>query len=193
MSEIERLYTDFVKGREQQDTRRFLTSVRHKSTRYINHKNREYLNFSSNDYLGLSHHPALIQRAQEWAEEYGAGSGASRLVTGNIEPFETIENKIATFKGKEAALVMPSGFQTNASVLPALFDPSILGNEPLVFSDKLIHASMHAGCAAAKIKQIRFRHNDVSHLKELLEKYADEKRPRFILIETVYSMDGDIA
>jgi len=88
---------------------------------------------------------------------------------------------------------MASGFQTNVGVLPALFDKNVLGQEPLVFTDKLIHASMHAGCAAAGIKQIRFRHNDVTHLQDLLEKHQHSDQPKFILIESVYSMDGDIA
>ncbi len=193
MVKTESLYANFLKQRETEHTRRFLTSVTHKNGCLIDRNQEKYLNFSSNDYLGLSQHPTLIQRAQEWAKEYGAGAGASRLVTGNIAPFETIENKIAAFKGKEAALIMVSGFQTNVSVLPALFDPKTLNAEPLVFSDKLNHASMHLGCAAAGISQIRFRHNDITHLSELLEKHKDSVAPKFILTESVYSMDGDIA
>lgn len=193
MGQTESLYAKLIKQRESDDTRRFLTPVTHNNGLLTDSNAQTYLNFSSNDYLGLSQHPALIQRASEWAAQYGAGSGASRLVTGNIAPFDTIEAKIAAFKGKETALLMVSGFQTNASVLPALFDASALGAKPLVFSDKLNHASMHLGCAAAGIQQIRFRHNDAAHLGELLEKHKDNPAPKFILTESVYSMDGDIA
>ncbi len=155
--------------------------------------NRNYINFSSNDYLGLSQHPMLIERAQEWAAQYGAGAGASRLVTGNLDVFTAIEEKISKFKGKESALIMVSGYQANVSVLPALFDKNVMGESPLVFSDKLNHASMHAGCAAAGVSQIRYRHNDMAHLKELLDKYQGTHAPKFILTESVFSMDGDLA
>jgi 8-amino-7-oxononanoate synthase len=114
-------------------------------------------------------------------------------VTGNLPPFITLENKIAAFKKKEAALVMVSGFQTNVSVLPALFDKKILGAAPLVFADKLNHASMHVGCNAAGVSQIRYQHNDMDHLEMLLEKYKNDSAPKFILTESVFSMDGDIA
>ena len=151
------------------------------------------LDFSSNDYLGLSRHPDLIARQCSYAERWGAGSAASRLVCGNIPPFATIEAKLAVGKGSEAALVFVSGFQANSSIMPALFDPQVLGAQPLVFCDRLNHASMHQGCLAAGVRQLRFRHNDLEHLEELLIKHRGEDRPRFILTETVFSMDGDRA
>ena len=193
MDKIESLYSEFLESREKQSLKRDLVDLTRPSGREIRCGGADYVNFSGNDYLGLSQHPALIERAQQWVEQYGAGSGASRLVTGNLDIFTKIEEKIAAFKDKEAALVMVSGFQTNASVLPALFDKNILGAEPLVFSDKLNHASMHLGCSAAGIQQIRYKHNDASHLKSLLEKYAESDAPKFILLESVFSMDGDIA
>ncbi|OIQ87269.1 8-amino-7-oxononanoate synthase/2-amino-3-ketobutyrate coenzyme A ligase [mine drainage metagenome] len=151
------------------------------------------VDFSSNDYLGLSRHPALIARAQAFAQRWGAGSGASRLVCGNLPPFSEVERKLAAGKGAEAALVFVSGFQANSSIMPALFDPQVLGKPPLVFCDRLNHASMHQGCLAAGVRQLRFRHNDLEHLEELLRKHADDGAPRFILTETVFSMDGDRA
>jgi 8-amino-7-oxononanoate synthase len=149
------------------------------------------LDFSSNDYLGLARHPALIERAREFAQRWGAGAGASRLVCGNLLPFVAVEEKLARGKQAEAALVFVSGFQANASVLPALFDVKVLGAEPLVYCDKLNHASLIQGCLAAGVRQIRFRHNDLGHLEQLLAQHQGEKRPRFIVTETVFSMDGD--
>ncbi|MBF0624307.1 MAG: 8-amino-7-oxononanoate synthase [Magnetococcales bacterium] len=152
---------------------------------------RELINFSSNDYLGLTHHPLLIERAREWTERWGAGSGASRLICGNLEPFKTVEDKLARGKGSAVALVFNSGFQANAAILAALLDREVLGREPLVFSDRLNHASIHHGCRAAGVRQIRYRHNDLNHLESLLQRHRQRPGPRFILSETVFSMDGD--
>jgi 8-amino-7-oxononanoate synthase len=151
------------------------------------------LDFSSNDYLGLSHHPALLARAGETARPWGAGAGASRLVSGNLLPFGAIEAKIARGKGSEAALVFVSGVQANVTLLPALLDAKVLGGEPLVYADRLNHASLIQGGAAAGVRQIRFRHNDLGHLEELLERDKGLARPRVIITESVFSMDGDCA
>lgn len=193
MHKIERAFAAFLEERKKDSNFRELRPCTPLDAHKISVDGTSYINFSSNDYLGLSHHPAIMEAAQKAAEKYGAGSGASRLVTGNTNLFATIETKIAAFKNKEAGLVMVSGFQANASVLPALFDKKILGQEPIIFSDKLNHASMHLGCAAAGITQIRYAHNDMNHLETLLQKHADSDAPKFILSESVFSMDGDIA
>jgi len=193
MVDIESAFRDFLHIRESQDLKRQLQVVGRKTARHINVGDQEYINFSGNDYLGLTYNAEIIQAIQDGVHQYGAGANASRLITGHLDVFELTEQKIAAFKQKEAALIMASGYQANVSVLPALFDYKVHKKQPLVFSDKLIHASMHAGCQAAKISQIRFRHNDMIHLQELLEKHADEDAPKFILTETVFSMDGDIA
>lgn len=154
---------------------------------------RSLRNFSSNDYLGLARHPALIRQAQAFAAEWGAGARASRLVCGNLAPYEVIEAKLARTKRTDAALVLPSGFQANASVLPALLDERVLGAPPLVFSDALNHASIRHGCAAARVRPLIFRHADLGHLEELLLGQAGRPGPRFVLSETLFSMDGDQA
>ncbi len=152
---------------------------------------RELIDVSSNDYLGLARHPALIERAREWAQRYGTGAGASRLVRGTFEAHAAVEAKLAALKGTEAALLFASGWQANAAVLPALF---AAGEGPaIVFADRLVHASFHHGCQAAGVRQIRFRHNDLDHLEQLLAERADEPGRRFILTESVFSMDGDEA
>jgi 8-amino-7-oxononanoate synthase len=193
MTASESRYQAFLDARSREGLRRSLLAVTARDSRVIGAEGRCYVNFSSNDYLGLRFHPALIGRAVEWAETFGTGSGASRLVTGNLDLFGPIEAKLARLKHKQAALVMTSGFQTNAAVLPALFDRSVLGAQPLVFADRLNHATMHFGCQAAGVRQIRYRHCDARHLGELLSQYQGDERPKFILSESVFSMDGDVA
>jgi 8-amino-7-oxononanoate synthase len=193
MTASESSYRAFLDSQSHEGLRRSLLAFALRDARIIGAEGRSYVNFSSNDYLGLRLNEALIGRAIEWAEAYGVGAGASRLVTGNIEIFGPIEAKVARLKEKQAALVMASGFQTNAAVLQALFDRSVLGAEPLVFADRLNHASMHFGCQAAGVRQVRYLHCDVAHLGELLSQYQDDSRPKFILTESVFSMDGDVA
>ena len=193
MAASESRYQAFLDARAHEGLERSLTAVAAPEAREIRVDGRPYINFSSNDYLGLRFHAALIGRAMDWAEAYGVGAGASRLVTGNLDLFAPIEAKVARLKHKPAALVMASGFQTNAAVIQALLDRTVLGAEPLVFADRLNHASMHFGCQAAGVRQIRYRHGDASHLGELLSQYQGDSRPRFILTESVFSMDGDVA
>lgn len=151
---------------------------------------RELIDFSSNDYLGLARHPLLIERSREWTERMGTGSGASRLVTGTSEAHLALEARIARFKGSEAALLFASGWQANAAVIPALL-AAVPG--AATFTDRLIHASMHAGLAMAGARQHRFRHNDLGHLDTLLASKGGEAPARFILTESMFSMDGDRA
>jgi 8-amino-7-oxononanoate synthase len=149
------------------------------------------LNFSSNDYLGLSRHPLLAARAAEWGGRFGTGAGASRLVTGTLALHDRVEARLAGLKGTQAALLFASGWQANASVLASLL--RMPGPEPLVFCDALNHASLHYGCRAAGRTQIVFRHNDMGHLAALLEAHSGRPARRFIVTESVFSMDGDQA
>ena len=186
-------YEAWLGQRERDGLLRRLTAMATRDARTISVGGRSFVNFASNDYLALRFHPALTDRASDWARRQGAGSGASRLVTGNLDLFAPIEAKVAALKSKPTALLMASGFQANAAVLQALLDRTVLGAEPLVFADRLNHASMHFGCRAAGVEQIRYRHCDVAHLRDLLARQEDEERPKFILTESVFSMDGDVA
>ena len=193
MVRSESRYQGFLEGLGRERLQRSLVDVEPVDARMIRVAGRDYVNLASNDYLGLRFRQALVERAAEGVRRYGAGSGASRLVTGNLELFAAIEGKVAKLKGKPAALVLASGFQANAAVLAALFDRAVLGAEPLVVADRLNHASMHFGCKAAGVREIRYRHGDAAHLAELLSQYQGNSRPRFILTESVFSMDGDVA
>ncbi|KXV73263.1 8-amino-7-oxononanoate synthase [Acetobacter cerevisiae] len=152
------------------------------------------VDFSSNDYLGLRAHPLLRERALVWAERYGAGSGASRLVTGTAPGMVALEARLAALKGMEAACIFSSGWQANATLVPALAQLSLAatGAAPTLIVDKFIHASLYHGCAAAGVRPVRFRHNDMEHLESLLQK-ADGPGLKIILTESVFSMDGDRA
>lgn len=150
------------------------------------------LDCGSNDYLGLSMHPSLRARACEWIHRFGAGSRASRLLGASLEAMTEVETRLAAFKGAPAALVFSSGWQTNASVLPAMF--ALSGTRaPLILSDRLNHASLHAGCA--RWHQIRYRHLDYDHLSDRLSQARAQgnKSAAIIISETVFSMDGDQA
>jgi 8-amino-7-oxononanoate synthase len=151
------------------------------------------LDFSSNDYMGLAHRPELAQAALEAGRRYGSGATGSRLLSGNTPIHEELESRIAADKGSEAALIFATGYQANAAAIAALLDRTVLGAEPLVFADRLNHASMHLGCQLAGAKQLRFRHLELDHLKVLLEQCRNDNRPKVILSESVFGMDGDMA
>lgn len=157
-----------------------------------NYNKNKLIDFSHNDYLGLAHHPLLLDYAHQYAQRYGIGSTSSRSVSGNLEIYEEIEIELARALGKPAALIMGTGFQTNLSVLDALLDPNVLGNQPLIFCDRLCHASMLTNLRY-HARLHRFQHNDLRHLQILLDKYVDDERPKYILAESLYSMEGDQA
>lgn len=148
---------------------------------------RRMLNFCSNDYLGLATHPLLKQRAIEYTEKYGTGSTASRLVCGNFDCFEALEDKLARLTGNESALVFNSGFQANVSLFPALAD-----SDTLILSDFLNHNSIIQGCKLSRCYVNTFRHNDLDHLEDLLKTSTGNHSRNFIVTESIFSMDGDI-
>ena len=193
MSRFDPLFSRHLDTLDASDSRRSVRVLEPGAPGRALNRGRELLNFSANDYLGLARHPAVIERARAWTERWGAGAGASRLVCGTFEAHRAVEAKLARLKGTEAALVLASGWQCNAAVLPALLDPGILDAEPLVFTDRLNHASLHHGCQAAGVRQHRFRHNDLNHLEHLLKAGAGKPGCRFIITESVFSMDGDRA
>src|SRR4029453_19393300 len=125
---------------------------------------RQVINFSSNNYLGLANHPALREAAKEAIDRYGCGSGASRLISGNMTLHEELESQIAGLKGKEAALVFNSGFQANTGVIPGL-----VGEGDVVLSDALNHASIIDGCRLARAKIVVYKHGDLDELERGLK------------------------
>lgn len=174
------------------DRRRWLRTMTALPGGRVQLNGRELVNFASNDYLGLA---AQLQ-------EFGSDDPpacSSRLICGGHPRFNQIEQRIAELKGTEAALLFGTGFQANASVLESLLSPELHGRgagtrrgaNVQVFSDRLIHASFQAGLRAARIKQYRYRHNDLDHLAELLRAHRRPEIACLILTESVFSMDGD--
>ena len=155
--------------------------------RHLREPDTNCLNFASNDYLGLADHPLVIQRAHEALDTYGAGSAASRLVTGSLPIHAELETRLAQLKGQETALVFGSGYMTNAGIIP-----SLVGRDDIVFADKLSHASILDAITLSRAKLVRFHHNDMQHLEERLKQAPDTGR-RLIVTESVFSMDGDLA
>ncbi len=143
----------------------------------------------SNDYLGMSQHPAVRQAMHEAIDEYGAGSGGSRNIGGTHGLYDQLEGSLADWHGKEAALVFPTGFSSNDATLQCLLRQI---PDCVVISDERNHASIINGVRATSAERRVFRHNDVAHLEELLARYPHE-RPKIVVFESVYSMDGDVA
>ena len=148
---------------------------------------REVINFSSNNYLGIANHPALAEAAKRAIDQYGCGSGASRLISGNMALHEELENRLAKFKGTEAALVFNSGFQANTGILSAL-----TGETDAILSDALNHASIIDGCRLSRANTFVYAHCDLNGLETVLKQAAGARR-RLIVTETIFSMDGDEA
>ncbi|HEU0118857.1 MAG TPA: 8-amino-7-oxononanoate synthase [Alphaproteobacteria bacterium] len=186
-------YRDFCDQRKAAHQFRTLRHTAPQADGHAKRDGKDLINFAGNDYLGLSHHPALIEKAREYAEHYGAGSTASRLVTGNIPAYAEIEMRLAEGKGCQSALVMNSGYQANMTVLAALADSEVIGRSVTVLADRLCHNSLLQGITLSGSRLMRFKHNDYDHLDELLKQQCEKGAAPIIVSESVFSMDGDRA
>jgi len=146
------------------------------------------LNFAANDYLGLSRHPALIEAARQATTQRGAGAGASRLVSGTDSAVLALEEQLAAWKEKEAALVFSSGYAAALGTIPA-----IVGKGDTVILDKLAHASLIDAARLSGATVRTFPHNDPARLEALLAKISPGKTRILIVTESIFSMDGDAA
>ncbi|MFZ2658494.1 MAG: 8-amino-7-oxononanoate synthase [Victivallales bacterium] len=178
--------SQFLKEAGESGNRRRLRSIVPVSARECIVDGRKCIDFSSNNYLAIADHPRLKEEAVRWTNLYGAGSRASRLVTGTFAPYLELEKKIAAWKGSEAALILGSGFLANLGAISALAD-----RNTLVVADKLNHASLNSGVQLSGANFKRYRHLDLKHLEDFL--YNDSTSRRIIISDTVFSMDGDAA
>jgi 8-amino-7-oxononanoate synthase len=155
---------------------------------WIERGGRQLLSFSCNDYLNLTLHPDIKRAAIAAIEKYGAGSGASRLVTGNHPLYAQLEARLAQFKRTEGACVFGSGYLANTGIIPVL-----VGRDGLVLLDELSHACIYAGAQLCHGTVMAFRHNDVAHARELLAAHRGLHDHAMIVTDGVFSMDGDLA
>ena len=158
---------------------------------------KEMLMFASNNYLGLANHPKVKQAAVDAINKYGVGATGARVVTGNIDVNIEVEHALAKFKGGEAAIVYPTGFAANLGTISAVMNPlkvnvsAFLGRKGVILSDELNHASIVDGIRISGQEKHIFKHNDLDHLELLLKKFKN--RRKLIVVDAVFSMDGDIA
>jgi len=141
----------------------------------------------SNNYLGLTHHPKVLEAARQALERYGSGCTGSRFLNGTLDLHETLETRLAQFVGKEAALVLSTGYQANLGLVSGL-----VGRGEIVYLDKLDHASIVDGAKLSFGDVVRFNHGDLAGLERML---ARDNRPKgaMIIVDGIYSMEGDIA
>lgn len=150
-------------------------------------KGRKLLNLASNDYLGFANDDRLVSAAVQAVEQYGCGAAASRLVTGNFRLYDELERELALFKEQDDAMIFTSGYTANLAIMD-----SFAGRRTTVFSDKLNHASILDGIRMSGARQVRYRHNDLIHLKKRMES-AKDAESKIMITDTIFSMDGDLA
>ncbi len=177
---------DFLRARSEAGLLRRLRPVASREKGKIAVAGKEYIDFSSNDYLGLSVHPRLVEANIKAIEEFGTSSCASRLLSGDLTLHHQLEEEVARFKHKEAALVFNSGYQANLGIISSLFTKG-----DCIFSDRLNHASIIDGIFLSGASFFRFRHNDAKHLESLLKKERAKYKKALVITESVFSMDGD--
>ncbi|RKG38142.1 8-amino-7-oxononanoate synthase [Acinetobacter rongchengensis] len=187
-SHLEHFSQQIDELKQQGNLRQFTTNIQQQ--RFITIDHHQMLNLASNDYLGLAADAQL--REQFFDETPNAqrrmSSSSSRLLTGNFPEYEQLEARLSQAFHGRAALLFNSGYHMNIGILPALAD-----SKTLILADKLIHASMIDGIRLSKAKYIRYRHNDLAHLTQLLQQYHDDAEfERMIVVtESIFSMDGD--
>jgi len=188
MSSLDRFAQDKIDGLKRRHLHRQLTETLREDGIWVERGGRRLMSFSCNDYLNLSQHPAIKQAAMNAVEKYGAGSGASRLVTGNHPLYAELEARLAAIKQTEAAVVFGSGYLANAGIIPVL-----VGAKDLVLADELAHACLFAGAQLSRGKVLTFRHNDLDHLRLLMAEHRAFYEHVLIVTDGVFSMDGDLA
>lgn len=156
----------------------------------INVRGSELINLSSNNYLGLATNPALKQIAKDAVDKYGVGAGAVRTINGTLDLHDKLEQKLAEFKGTEAAISYQSGFNCNMAAISAVMDKN-----DAILSDQLNHASIIDGCRLSKAKIIPFNHSDMEDLRAKAKQATESGQYNKVMVITdgVFSMDGDIA
>ncbi len=188
MSSLDQFAAETLEALETATLRRRVTVSRRKSDGTVEREGKSLISFCCNDYLGLSQHPAVIAAAHKALDDFGAGAGAAPLVTGTHPLLRELEIRLARFKGTDDAIVFGSGYLANVGIIPAL-----AGAGDLILADELSHICLLSGTWLSRAEFVRFRHNDVGHVKELLAERRAKHKHCLIVTESVFSMDGDQA
>ena len=188
MSSLARFASDKLADLQGRGILRTLKPTRRLDGLWVEREGRRLLSFSCNDYLNLSHHPAVTAAAAQAALDYGAGAGASRLISGDHPLMTELEARLARLKGTESCVVFGSGYLANAGVIPTFVGPG-----DLVLIDALAHACLWAGAQLSRAEVVPFRHNDAGHLADLLAERRKDVGRVIVATDGVFSMDGDIA
>ncbi|GCE15217.1 8-amino-7-oxononanoate synthase [Tengunoibacter tsumagoiensis] len=169
---------------------RQLSPLSHGSTPWISVDGHKLLNLSSNNYLGFADHPHLKQAASAAIEQYGCGTGSSRLIAGSTFLHQQLEARLAAFKGHEQALLFTSGYQANVGIIAALAGP-----RDIILSDELNHASLIDGCRLSGAQSRTYAHCSLIALQQQLEECSTsgQRGLTFVVTDSVFSMDGDLA
>ncbi len=181
----QQIFADELKRLQEQSLYRSMRAMDSEQSRYVQMQGRKTLMFASNSYLDLAADPRVKQAAAEAALKWGAGSGGSRLTTGNLALHEALEAKLALFKGTEAALVFNTGYMANVGIISALCN-----SDSVIFSDEYNHASIIDGARLSKARIVIYKHNDMQDLESKI--LATPCSKGLIVSDAVFSMDGDI-
>jgi len=187
-------YSKILQSLYESNQLRFLREMSQKHGSRLEFEGKKYINLSSNDYLGLAFDSSLLTEfykslsKETVVNSYGLGASSSRLLTGNSPLYTQVEKKLASLYSKEAALIFNSGYHANIGILPALSS-----KKDLILSDKLNHASLIDGFKLGDATLVRYRHFDYEQLEEILTLRRQEFDHVFIVTESIFSMDGDIA
>lgn len=188
MRSLDQFAQDRLQQRDAQNLRRTIAETEPDDGVWVTRGGRRLLSFCSNDYLNLTQSPAIKRAAKDAIDRYGAGAGASRLITGSHPLYAELEVRLARLKGTEAACVFGSGYLANTGIIPAL-----VGIGDLIVVDELAHSCIRTGASLSGAEIRLFRHNDVDHARDLLAAYRKSHQHALLVTEGVFSMDGDLA
>ncbi|HZL60000.1 MAG TPA: aminotransferase class I/II-fold pyridoxal phosphate-dependent enzyme [Stellaceae bacterium] len=187
-SSLDRFAEEKLQALAARQLRRILVESAREDGIHVRRGGRLLVSFSCNDYLNLSQDARVKEAAIEAVRQYGAGAGASRLVTGNHPLYALLEARLAALKGTEAACVFGSGYLANIGIIPAL-----IGKDDLLLIDELSHACLGAGARLTRATVMTFRHNDLGHAEALLREHRPRHPRALLATDGVFSMDGDRA
>lgn len=167
---------------------RFLRYIKPLTSTRILYDSKEFINLCSNSYLSLHTHPDIINAAKEATDIYGAGTCSSRSISGSIDIYRELENEVASYKEYSSALIFSNGYLANIGIISTITE-----RDDVIFSDELNHSSLIHSIRLSRAKKVIYKHRDIGHLEELIKKEKGRKGNFFVVTETIFSMDGDIA